>query len=391
MDGGRNARDCAMRINTNIMAMNTHRMYGIINQNIARSIQRLSTGLRINSAADDPAGLAISEKMRAQIRGMRMASKNCQDAMSLIQTAEGSMQSASDILHRMREIAIQASSDTYETSIDRAALNIEYQQLMKEINDIAGKSVFNEMPLMDGSKSSVLTGFGTISSDIYARFMPGPDMADGNYSLNITDDGSGNALFTLTDSVGNSHTATVKFGSRPYDKNNPITFDIGGNTVSFKLEKDLTISNLSKMQAAIGDMNIHYERRGLTIQSGPNQGDELRISIGAISTNILGISNTNVATGESARNAISLLDRAINTVSSERATLGAMYNRLEFKINNLETSILNLSEAESRIRDVDYALEMADLVKYQIQLQANIAMMAQANSIPQMLLQLLNA
>lgn len=381
-----------MRINTNVMAMNTHRMYGIINQNIARSMQRLSTGLRINSAADDPAGLAISEKMRAQIRGMRMASKNCQDAMSLIQTAEGSMQSASDILHRMREIAIQASSDTYETSIDRAALNIEYQQLMKEINDIAGKSVFNDMPLLDGSKSSVLTGFGTISSDIYARFMPGPNMGDGDYSLEIADDGSGNALFTLTDSDGNTHTATVKFGSKPYDKSNPIVFDIGGNTVSFKLERDLTISDLSDIQAAIGDMtNIHYERRGMTIQSGPNQGDELRISVGAISTNILGISNTNVATGESARDAIGYLDRAINTVSSERANLGAMYNRLEFKINNLETSILNLSEAESRIRDVDYALEMANLVKYQIQMQANIAMMAQANALPQMLLQLLNA
>ncbi|MCL1817200.1 MAG: hypothetical protein FWG43_06340, partial [Clostridiales bacterium] len=140
-----------MRIQNNIMALNAHRQYTINNNNLAKSIEKLSSGYRINRAGDDAAGLAISEKMRAQIRGLNMASKNSQDAISLVQTAEGALQTSHDILQRMRELAVQSASDTNETTIDRSALEKEFQQLIAEIDDTASKTRFNDQNLIDGS------------------------------------------------------------------------------------------------------------------------------------------------------------------------------------------------------------------------------------------------
>ncbi|NLB28869.1 MAG: hypothetical protein GX823_01365, partial [Clostridiales bacterium] len=143
-----------MRINNNVTAMNAHRMYTKNNDSVTKSVAKLSSGYRINSAADDAAGLAISEKMRAQIRGLTMASKNSQDAVSLVQTAEGALQETHNILQRMRELAVQSGSDTNETSIDRKALNAEFQQLKAEIDDIARTTRFNDQNLIDGTFSA---------------------------------------------------------------------------------------------------------------------------------------------------------------------------------------------------------------------------------------------
>ncbi len=142
-----------MRINNNIAAMNTHRQYGVNNAQIGRSTEKLSSGFRINRAGDDAAGLAISEKMRAQIRGLQMASKNSQDAISLLQTAEGALQETHNMLQRMRELAVQSSSDSNETCIDRNALQLEFAQLVSEIDDTANKTKFNDMGVIDGSLS----------------------------------------------------------------------------------------------------------------------------------------------------------------------------------------------------------------------------------------------
>jgi flagellin len=146
-----------MRIQNNIPAINAHRQYGINNASIAKSVEKLSSGYRINRAGDDAAGLAISEKMRAQIRGLTMASKNSQDAISLVQTAEGALQESHNILQRMRELAVQSASDTNETVIDRGALNQEFQQLIKELDDTAGKTKFNDQGLIDGTFAAQLT------------------------------------------------------------------------------------------------------------------------------------------------------------------------------------------------------------------------------------------
>jgi flagellin len=278
-----------MRINNNIAALNTHRQYGINNNNVASSVEKLSSGYRINRAGDDAAGLAISEKMRAQIRGLNMASKNSQDAISLIQTAEGALQETHNILQRMRELAVQAASDTndgdYEEGedggVDRAALDAEFQELLEEINNIAEQTAFNTRKLLDGSLS------------------------------------------------------------------------------------------------------------GAVIQTGANEGETLDISIEDMSTTGLAINTLSLASRANAASAISTVNEAINTVSTERSKLGAYQNRLQHKIANLDTSAENLTAAESRIRDIDMAKEMTNFTKNSILTQAATAMLAQANALPQGVLQLL--
>ncbi len=285
-----------MRINNNIAAMNTHRQYGINNSQISKSTEKLSSGFRINRAGDDAAGLAISEKMRAQIRGLQMASKNSQDAISLVQTAEGALQETHNILQRMRELAVQSASDSNEICIDRAALQAEFEQLQQEIDDTADKTKFNDMGIIDGNFSS---------SAFY-------------------------------------------------------------------------------------------------VQTGANNGDFLAITIGRMDTGLLGVSSnattrsdktaavgSNISTRTAASLAIQQVNDAINLVSTQRAKLGALQNRLQHKINNLDTSAENLSAAESRIRDIDMAKEMTNYTRWNILSQASTAMLAQANQAPQGVLQLL--
>jgi len=261
-----------MRINNNVTAINSHRQYGINNGNIGKNVEKLSSGFRVNRAADDAAGLAISEKMRTQIRGLNMASKNSQDGISLVQTAEGAMQTGHAILQRMRELAVQSANGTNE-DFDRSALNLEFEQLKLELDQIEETVKFNNMSI---------------------------------------------------------------FG------------------------------------------------KGFSIQSGANTGDVTGFSVGN-----LGNVTTNIGTQVLASAAIALLDGVINSLSTNRAELGAIQNRLEFKIQNLDNSAENLQAAESRIRDVDMAKMMTEFTKNNILFQASTAMLAQANAIPQSVLQLL--
>jgi len=263
-----------MRINNNITAINSHRQYGINNGNIGKNVEKLSSGFRVNRAGDDAAGLAISEKMRTQIRGLNMASKNSQDGISLVQTAEGAMQVAHNIMQRMRELAVQSRNGTNDgdNGVDREALNLEFQQLNNEINQISTTVKFNEM-----------TVFG-------------------------------------------------------------VTF---------------------------------------TIQSGANSIDTTTFSIGKLEG-----PGGYINTESQAAEAIGNLTTSINALSTNRARLGAIQNRLEFKIQNLDNSAENLQAAESRIRDADMAKMMTEFTKNSILFQASTAMLAQANSIPQSVLQL---
>ncbi|WJY26125.1 flagellin Hag [Sporosarcina trichiuri] len=283
-----------MIINHNIAALNTHRQLGANNTNASKNLEKLSSGLKINRAGDDAAGLAISEKMRGQIRGLDMAQKNSQDGISLIQTAEGALNETHAILQRMRELAVQSANDTNDDSTDRAAIQKEVDELAKEITRVAETTQFNGKTLMNGSYAA--TG--------------------------------GSAL----------------------------TFQIGAN-----MGQNVTL-NISKMDAAT-----------LSVGSGNSQSGT-------------GIS---VSTQSAANTAISVLDKAIKTVATERSNLGAMQNRLEHTINNLGTSSENLTAAESRIRDVDMAKEMMSFTKNNILTQAAQAMLAQANQQPQGVLQLL--
>jgi len=262
-----------MRIQNNITAQNSHRQYGLNNINIGKNVEKLSSGYRVNRAADDAAGLAISEKMRTQIRGLNMASRNSQDGISLVQTAEGAPQAAHDIMQRMRELAVQARNGTNDTTVDRNALNLEFQQLDAELSQI---------------------------------------------------------------------TYTVKFN-------------------------DMTVFNST-----------------FTLQTGANSTDTTTFSISDLGNTGLGVD-----TIDRAIEAMDELTGHINRLSINRAGLGAIQNRLEYKIANLDNSAENLAAAESRIRDTDMAKMMTEFTKNNILFQASTAMLAQANALPQGVLQLL--
>lgn len=270
---------------TNLSGASALRHFGLAQNSYARSMSRLASGLRIQSAADDPAGLAISERMRAQIRGLHQSVRNAQDGISLLQTAEGHLASIQEMVHRLRELSIYAGNGTLSPS-DREALQEEFNQLVEEIDSTVGRSQFNNIPLLDG-ESRKLT------------LQVGPN--------------SGQTMTLLLPTVGAFELGLVN------DEGNPL---------------DIT---------------------------DPDNRDEL----------------------------LSIMDKALSTISGYRSKLGAQMNRLEHTINNLEVYAENLTAAESRIRDVDIAEEIMKLVNAQIRMEVAIAMVAQANVNRQMLLRLL--
>jgi len=302
-----------MRINNNIMAINSHRQYGINGGNIGRNVERLSSGFRVNRAADDAAGLAISEKMRTQIRGLNQASRNSQDGISLVQTAEGAMQTAHSIMQRMRELAVQSANGTNDVD-DRKALDLEFEQLIQELGQIEETVKFNGMTI-----------FGT-----------------GVHGGDVNSDGTIPGLFTLQSGANAGDTTIFRVGN---------------------------INTFTHNTAALG--------AGITADGEMDPQTQLRTwSIG-------------ISTMQGSCSSIAALDNAINSLSMSRAALGAIQNRLEFKIQNLDNTAENLQAAESRIRDVDMARQMTTFTRDNILFQASTAMLAQANQLPQAVLQLL--
>lgn len=371
-----------MRINNNIMAMNTHRQYAINNGNVAKSTEKLSSGYRINRAGDDAAGLAISEKMRAQIRGLNMASKNSQDAISLVQTAEGALTETHSILQRMRELATQSASDTNQDAVDREALDAEFQQLMTEIDDIASQTKFNNMALLDGTFGSAST-VNAASSDLQVGLL-------GIDSISIEGFAAGAHTIEFTGTAGASYTATLDGGTavtvvNPADGTaTTLTMDFGGGQ-----KVTINTSAAYAQDGFIGDLVFDVVAGSGTIQTGANAGDKLDISIDSMKAADIGISGTAVDSRDNATSALTAVNDAINSVSSQRAALGAYQNRLEHKINNLDTAAENLQAAESRIRDLDMAAEMTTFTQNNILVQAATSMLAQANAAPQGVLKLL--
>ena len=270
-----------LRINQNIAAMNAHRNLSVTDGQMSKSLEKLSSGFRINRAADDAAGLAISEGLRAQVGGLKVAVRNAQDGVSVVQTAEGALTETHSILQRMRDLAVQASNDGALSDTDKTKADKEYQALASELDDIATKTTFNGTALLDGTYTT-------------KAFQVGANKAE-----------------TLSVSIGDMKAATLTGG--------------------------------------VGD----------------------------------------ITTAANAQTALGNLDTAIGKVSTERAGLGAVQNRLEHKINNLNVAVENLSASESRIRDTDMAQEMVSFTRSQILSQAGTAMLAQANQAPQGVLSLL--
>jgi flagellin len=365
-----------MRINNNLMAMNTHRQLGINTNAGAKSIEKLSSGYRINRAGDDAAGLAISEKMRGQIRGLTQASRNSQDAISLIQTAEGALNETHAMLQRMRELAVQSSSDTNIVA-DREKINDEFQQLKLEIDDISTQTQFNKQTLLDGNfgaqlDTNVATSTALAVAGVSAGGIDIAGAAAGTYS--IVDGGTD---LTVSNSDGDS--VTIAGG----------TMSAGAQTLNIQ-EFGITISTESGFGAAgLNGTNIVVTGGTVEFQTGANSGENMDLSIGNMSSTGLGVNGDNLSDKAASQTALDNVETAINTVSKQRSDLGAKQNRLEHRIKNLDTSSENLQAAESRIRDVDMAKEMMNFTKNNILQQAAQAMLAQANQAPQGVLQLL--
>ncbi len=365
--------------------MNTNRALGINNAGAAKSLEKLSSGFRINRAGDDAAGLAISEKMRGQIRGLNQASRNAQDGISLIQTAEGALNETHAILQRMREISVQSSTVT-NTADDRSALDKEFQQLINEVERIADKTEFNTKTLLKGG----LGATSTAGTEIVA--------GTGVTSYNVGGSGIGKIILTSAVGTNSGVKLTAEFtdgdGNSVTQVLDDVAIPTGANssTINFdKLGFSFTANSSLASESFSGGENstITVTASAAKFQIGANANQTIDLTINNMDKEALGIKELDVLTEESSQASITALDAAIKQVSDERANLGAVQNRLEHTIKNLDTSSENLQASESRIRDVDMAKEMMEFTKQNILQQAATAMLAQANQAPQTVLQLL--
>ncbi|MBA5851077.1 flagellin [Clostridium sp. cel8] len=395
-----------MIINHNLMANNALRNMSINSTNASKAMQKLSSGLRINTASDDAAGLAISEKMRGQINGLNQASTNAQDSISLIQTAEGALNETHSILQRMRQLAVQSANDTNNDS-DRTAIQSEINQLTDEIDRIGNTTEFNTKKLLNGDLVGVnaeVKGTYSINNNTSIKDL---SLAAGVAS-NIANSGTKNGAITITKiSVGSGGTA--KFDVRDTTGSAITGVTVASGVTSLTVAgavdgtNDLTLSgtfdNMKVGESITVVLNKHEDAtsdgsKSITAQIGANSGQTMQIGIADMRSEALGVKDSSgnaikVDDKYAANAAISTIQNAIEKVSSQRSKLGAYQNRLEHTINNLGTSSENLTAAESRIRDVDMASEMSEYSKDNILSQAAQAMLAQANQQPQQVLQLL--
>lgn len=488
-----------MRIQHNIAALNSHRQLTNNNSAVAKNLEKLSSGYRINRAGDDAAGLAISEKMRAQITGLDTAQKNANDGISLVQTAEGALTEVHSMLNRMYELASQSANGTYQDAVDRENIQKEYESLRDEIDRISDGTNFNGIKLLNGEltggseavAAAPVDAAGTINGATltatknaavasvwtsgavtwtanaadkltveYTDATGAAKSVDIDFTADTNDattfaaiktaleaDAGINAAFTIGGSAagitftskaagsniaitGLKESATkpgagVAAGSQTtagkdaYNSYNlgavkaGDTIKIGDEEYTFKAGSDgtdgKTFADFNTLKAAV-TKNGNYEvggtaaaatfttkakaavaGNGLVLQIGESAENynKLTVSVGSMSTATLGIDDLKLGNQDGASAAIDLIKTAINTVSSTRGDLGAIQNRLEHTINNLGVTSENMSAAESRIRDVDMAQEMMNFTKNNILTQASQAMLAQANQLPQGVLQLL--
>jgi len=459
-----------MVIQTNVAALNSHRNLKVIGNKQFNASAKLSSGYRINSAADDSSGLAISEKMRAQIRGLDMASKNAQDGISLVQTAEGGLQEIDNMVQRIRELVVQAANDTNDfITADRRKLQDEIDQLTQGIDQMASQVEFNAKRLLDGSLMdnatkgalladlavkannllgnvasdivSAVSGAVSLVSDLAGSFAAGQGQIGIQYEAAATD----HSLVGASTSVDYVVTVTAGgvTGSFSVTINAPsiggaVLSDIASSNVS---DVDAVVDFIGAIDEYIGQLqdakkngadvaallsDLAYQRQaaldiyarlelaaaiygsygsldgvttgtGLWFQTGSNSAQGMVVGIGKISSDILGIGKGNgISTIKVDKpraieisSQIDIVDNALQYVTSQRAKLGAVQNRLEFTKNSLEISSENLSASESRIRDADMGKEMMKLTAANILQQAGVSMLAQANQNPQSVLQLL--
>jgi flagellin len=386
-----------LRINQNIAAMNAYRNLSVTDGQMAKSLEKLSSGFRINRAADDAAGLSISEGLRAQVGGLKVAVRNAQDGISVVQTAEGAMNEVHSILGRMRDLAVQASSSGSQDSNARTAAQTELTQLNAELDRIGSTTKFGSQNLLNGAAAKVtgaVTGGTTgalagASFDLTGTF-GGQAVSETVNVANGTYASAGSYQTALQTAIDNALTTD---GATAGSLKATVS-DVGGgvwkvelSTASVGAAGTFAIANSDAVGVGNSTSSAQANTLSSTFQIGANSGESLSVTFNGISAAILGTSSLDLVS--SAASAITSLDTAIGTVSTSRANLGAVQNRLEHTISNLTVATENLSASESRIRDTDMAQEMVSFTRSQILTQAGTAMLAQANQAPQQVLQLL--
>lgn len=393
-----------MIINHNMMAMNTYNKLTSNNAAASKSLEKLSSGLRINRAGDDAAGLAISEKMRGQIRGLDQGGANAQNGISLIQTAEGALTETHSILQRMRELAVQSANDT-NTDSDRGEIQKEINALTDEIDRIANTTEFNTKKLLNGDMVGLRDKIdGKVSIQLNTQAVATASVTNtslvalaGSIVITRVKDATTTGIATaayynvaVAGGVGAASTELIDTGTM-----GTATLSVAGTTTinltnldDMKVGESITIS-LTKYEAAKTDAT-----KSLELQVGANSGQNIMVGVNSMKAADIGMRETNgdaldVSSYYRSTAAIATIDNAISLVSAERSKMGAVQNRLEHTINNLSTASENISASESRIRDVDMAKEMMNYQKTSILQQAATSMLAQANQQPQNVLKLL--
>ena len=414
-----------MRIQHNIMAMNAYRNYNNNTSALSANLEKLSSGYKINRAGDDAAGLAISEKMRAQITGLGKAQDNAKDGISLVQTAEGALTEVHDMLNRMYELAEQSANGTYDGT-DRTQLQKEVNNLRTEIDRIAESANFNGINLLDGSMSDVTTHDVSVNASATGAGLDA-QIAVGSWETSTGTAGTVSISFAATNvatGVGATGTIDTAGGTVSITLTLDVTKDYSATDIQ-ELLNSLNIANpgavdsdvMAAVQEAIKGATVVGKgvtgvggatdfagtptvtpnppvpgtNDPLTLQIGDTSDDfnQLKVSIKATDSNALGIDGLDISTQEGAAEALDVIKAAINYVSDVRGTLGATQNRLDHTINNLSVMEENIQDAESTIRDTDVAEEMMAYTKNNILIQSAQAMLAQANQVPQGVLQLL--
>lgn len=390
-------------------------------QALSTSVNRLSSGLRINTAADDPSGLAISESLQAQVNGFQQAVQNVQNANDAAQVAEGALQTTTDILQRIRSLAVEASNDT-SSPTDKANLQVEVQQLIQEVNTISGNTNFNGQQLLDGSHSGfqpAVLANDTITANGYlnggGQLVSSAAIANPGSATGVVDSTIELQIVTLGTSSNGQALVGVQATEFDSATNSVISLGIVSGAAS------TTINAGSYTVAAPGSdtgVTINYGTVGsadvgttsfikltqfvaassapvFNFQSGANEGDVVQLGIQATNASTLRIGNINLVTGSTvnpsigAEDAIGQVDHALDSLLSQRAALGAVIVRLNEDANNDQVTQTNLQAAESSIRDVNVGQETTNFTRLQVLVQVGTAVLAQANTIPQSVLTLL--
>ena len=373
-----------MKVNSNVQAMFAQSILSANEEKMAKSTQKMSSGYKLNRAMDNPAGMAITNRMRAQLSSLERATKNSKNAINAIQTAEGALSEIESMLQRMNELSIQGSNGTMSSS-DRLAIQEEVDQLVSEINRISKNTTYNSQNLLDGTQD--LKAFSGSSKDISVRNYN--ELMDvGKYKISV---GAGGLVTSLT-----KDGATIDIAAQEV-----VEFvDKDGNTTGYSTKihtangAELTFETKGDSGATNVELDI-TGYGGMKIQVGAEEGQEIQVVIPEVSLRTLnfvdldGNRTLDLRTEEGATKAISQIASAIDYVSAARSKLGAYQNRIENTVTNLDVTTENLTESYSTIKDIDMAEGMVEYTTLQVLIQAGTSMVAQANEQPQQALQLL--